>query len=161
VPSILKDEVLFLPAEDVNFPNLDGTEHHAATVRCPSNSGSEVFVKGMHPMRVCILWPALQEPPAWLTEEYELVKGAEVQVSDAQQEKVQAACFAQQCSVGAVLQAAVLARHWHHGAEPTGTLLSTPVACDVLCCGSRRSSFLVYKAFLSMYQHPLALLWLA
>uniref|UniRef100_A0A383VLG3 Uncharacterized protein n=1 Tax=Tetradesmus obliquus TaxID=3088 RepID=A0A383VLG3_TETOB len=25
-------------------------------------------------MRVCILWPALQEPPAWLTEEYDMVR---------------------------------------------------------------------------------------
>jgi hypothetical protein len=84
VPSILKDEVYFLPAEDANSLNLGCTEDSAATARWPSNSGSEVFVKGMHPMRVCILWPALQEPPAWLTEEYELVKGAEVQASDVQ-----------------------------------------------------------------------------
>jgi hypothetical protein len=99
VPSILKDEVLFLPADDANFHSLDGIGQHAATGGKPSASSnvSEVFVKGTQPMRVCILWPALQEPPAWLTEEYDLVKGAEVQVSDAQQVQLGLDLFYLQC----------------------------------------------------------------
>lgn len=79
LPSILKDDVLCLPVDDSIISSSTGARWVGGGA---SSSGSELFVKGMQPMRVCILWPALQEPPSWLTEEYGMVRGAEVQVSN-------------------------------------------------------------------------------
>lgn len=70
IPSVLKDSVHCVPTED----------DPAYACTAPGSGNREVYIKVMQPMQVCILWPALQEPPRWLSEGYQLVRGAEVQV---------------------------------------------------------------------------------
>lgn len=66
IPSVLNG-VQYVPTQD----------EHAAV----STSNREVHVRAMQPTKICILWPALQEPPPWLREGFDLIRGAEVQVS--------------------------------------------------------------------------------
>eukprot|EP00878_Enallax_costatus_P018130 GHUV01019076.1.p1 GENE.GHUV01019076.1~~GHUV01019076.1.p1 ORF type:complete len:309 (+),score=91.45 GHUV01019076.1:3193-4119(+) len=65
LPPALKQGSCYVPAEQ---PSVGAGESR------------NYVVKAHVPARLYVLWPAMQEPPAWLYDDFEMVRGAEVKV---------------------------------------------------------------------------------
>lgn len=66
LPAGLKQGSYYIPVQQGPVSSAADKKQYAITVTSP--------------FRLYVLWPALQEPPSWLCNEFELVTGAEVKV---------------------------------------------------------------------------------
>lgn len=59
---------------------LQDGSYYVASADGHSSEGASKLVQPHIPLQVYVLWPMLQSPPAWLLQDYENAKGAEVRV---------------------------------------------------------------------------------